>query len=93
MDARLESALDVSNYMVTLNNQKRLLKEQYKENLVHYHSGGQFTVTNELISFCHTLAASQTETILVDDNDIPVEIEDLASFIKEILDVYFVAVN
>jgi hypothetical protein len=52
MDERLEKALDISNYMVTLNNQKRLLKEQYAENLVFYHNGGQFTITQELISFC-----------------------------------------
>ena len=55
MDERLEKALDMSNYMVTLNNQKRLLKEQYKENLIYYFNGGQFTVTQDLISFCQCL--------------------------------------
>ena len=33
MDEKLEKALDISNYMITLNNQKRLLKEKYYENL------------------------------------------------------------
>ena len=32
MDERLKKALDISNYMVTLNNQKRLLKEKFYEN-------------------------------------------------------------
>ncbi len=31
MDERLEKALDFSNYMVTLNNQKRLLAEQFDQ--------------------------------------------------------------
>ena len=31
MDEKLEQALDISNLMVTMNNQKRLLKEKYKE--------------------------------------------------------------
>ena len=51
MDQRLEKALDFSNYMVTLNNQKRVLTEQFKQDIIHYYCGGQFTVTQELISF------------------------------------------
>ena len=31
MDERLVSALDFSNYMITLNNQKRILREQYQK--------------------------------------------------------------
>ena len=31
MDERLKKALDFSNYMVTLNNQKRVLKEKFFE--------------------------------------------------------------
>ena len=34
MDERLEKALDISNYMVTLNNPTRLLKEQYSKILL-----------------------------------------------------------
>jgi hypothetical protein len=94
MDERLEKALDVSNYMVVLNNQKRLLKEQYYENTVYYHNGGQFTITKELISFCQSLIdMHQTETILIDDNDIPVEIEDLKTFSQELCTNYFEAAN
>ena len=36
MDERLKKALDFSNYMVALNNQKRLLTEKYQENLKFY---------------------------------------------------------
>jgi hypothetical protein len=52
MDDKLKKALDFSNYMITLDNQKRILKEQYQDNLTHYFNGGKFTVTQQLISFC-----------------------------------------
>lgn len=94
MDERLQKALDISNYMVTLNNQKRILKEQYQENLVHYFGGGQFTITQELISFCQSLISmNQTGTILIDDNGMPVEIEDLEDFAQSIYSKYFEAAN
>jgi len=94
MDERLQKALDVSNYMFTLNNQKRLLKEKYKENLVYYFNGGQFTITKELISFCQSLLAmEQTATILVDDNDLPIEVEDLNNFSSDLYTRYFEASN
>jgi len=94
MDERLSKALNFSNYMVTLNNQKRLLKEQHQENLVYYHNGGQFKVTQQLVSFCQSLLAmEQTSTILVDDNDIPVEVTDLESFTSSVVSKYFEATN
>jgi tRNA splicing endonuclease len=94
MDERLEQALDISNLMVTMNNQKRLLKEQYQENLIYYFNGGQFTVTQQLISFCQSLLAmEQTRTVLTDDNDMPVEIEDLQTFSTEIISNYYEASN
>lgn len=94
MDEKLKQALDFSHYMITLNNQKRVLKEQFQNDIVHYFNGGQFTVKQELISFCQSLIAlKQTETILVDDNGIPVEIEDLFTFTKDIVGVYFQAAN
>lgn len=94
MDERLEKALDISNYMVTLNNQKRLLREQYQENLVYYYNGGQFAITQELLAFCRSLISmEQTTTILIDDNDMPVEIADLESFSSEVYSQYFEASN
>lgn len=94
MDERLQKALDMSNYMFVFNNQKRLLKEQYQENLVHYHNGGQFTISQELISFCQTLLTmNQTSTILIDDSDLPVEIENLSTFTSELHSKYFEASN
>lgn len=94
MDERLQKALDHSNYMITLNNQKRLLTAQYRENLVYYYNGGQFTVTQELVSFCQSLVnMEQSDTILIDDNDLPILVENLDKFTSEIYTKYFEASN
>jgi len=95
MDERLEKALEISNYMVTLNNQKRLLKEKYYEDLLHFENGCQFTITKELITFVGTMVSSgnDTDIVLIDDNDTPTAITDLVKFYDDILDVYFSASN
>lgn len=94
MDERLQKALDFSNYMVTLNNQKRVLQEKFYQDIIFYFKGGQFTVDKTLLSFCQTLLQNhQTTAVLVDDNDIPVEVKDLEKFQEDILDVYFTASN
>lgn len=94
MDDKLKTALDFSNYMITLDNQKRVLKEGYEQDLVYFFNGGRFTVTQGLVSFVQSLLnLQQTSTILVDDNDIPVAIEDLQSFADNIVSVYWEATN
>jgi len=90
MDERLEKALEFSNYMTTLNNQRRIIHEQFLETCVHYLNGGKFSVNRDLITFCHTLLNNdQTSTILIDDNDTPIEVQDLQEFLDNILDIYF----
>ena len=94
MDERLERALEFSNFMITLENQKRILKEKYKENLIFYYNRGQFTVNKEFISFVQTLLSfKQTESVIVDDNEEPIEINDLKAFMLEVTNVYFKATN
>jgi hypothetical protein len=94
MDERLEKALDFSNFMVTMNNQKRLLKEKYFEDLLYYTNGCQFSVTKELITFVGLLVDKGVEeAVLTDDNDIPTNISNLETFYDDILDVYFTASN
>jgi hypothetical protein len=95
MDERLEKALDFSNYMVTLNNQKRALKEKFHEDLLYFTSGCQFSVTKELITFVGLLVdrGNDQDVVLTDDNDIPVSIENLNKFFDDILDTYFSAAN
>ena len=94
MDERLEKALDFSNYMLTLNNQKRLLAEKYQESLIHFYSGSQFTITRELITFVSIMvSAEQDEIIITDDNNIPCMVENLEDFYSEIINKYTTASN
>lgn len=95
MDERLEKALDFSNYMVTLNNQKRVLKEKFREQTVYYYLGGQFTVSKQLITFVSMLVeqGNDEDIVLVDDNETPIMIANLSDFQAEILNTYFTAAN
>lgn len=94
MDQRLEKALEFSNYMTTLNNQRRLLHEKHLENTIHYINGGKFSVTLELINFFNMLVQRQQETVvLIDDNKTPIEIENVEEFLETILDIYFTNTN
>jgi hypothetical protein len=80
--------------MITLTNQKRILLEQYNNDLTYYFNSGQFTVSQQLVSFCQSLLAlKQIDTVLVDDNGLPIEIEDLEKFTKDIVNVYVKASN
>ena len=94
MDERLEKALDFSNFMITLNNQKRVYKEKYQQDIIYYFNGCQFTVDKELICFCKIMMLQEQDSIvLIDDNSRPVEIEDLENFYNDILSVYHQASN
>ena len=89
MDERLEKALDFSNYMLTLNNQKRLLAQKYQEELIHFYDGSQFTVTRELITFVSAMVSvNQDEVVITDDNNIPCLVEELENFYSEIINKY-----
>ena len=94
MDERLEKALEFGNFTKTLNDQRRLLNEKYKEDLIFFHQGAQFTVTQTLLSFVSMLLQTgNTVSIIVDDNNIPVRIDDLKKFNEDILDLYTSASN
>jgi|TARA_R110000796_G_scaffold246545_1_gene371385 hypothetical protein len=94
MDERLEKALDFSNYMLTLSNQKRLLSEKYQESLIHFYNGSQFTITRELITFVSAMqSADQDEVVIADDNNIPCLVEDISTFYGEIINSYMSASN
>jgi len=95
MDERLEKALDFANFMVTLNNQKRSLREKYYTECVYYHNGGSFSISKDLITFVKTLIdlGNTDQVVLIDNNDLPVRIENLNQFLDDIIDQYFIASN
>lgn len=95
MDERLEKAFSVANYMATLSNQKRLIKEELDQKLVYYTNGGSFKVDQTLISFTKTvLDLGHTEDVVfLDVNQMPIVIDNVLDFLNNIVNVYFEAVN
>lgn len=87
MDKRLERALEHSNLMVTLNNQKNILKQKFYSDRIFYCNGGKFTVTKELIAFVKVA----TPDVIDDDNCTPIEVDD--KFYEKILTVYNEAIT
>jgi len=88
MDSSLEKALKFSNYMATLDNQKRIILEKFQEQTVYYFNGGQFTVDLTLLSYVNILLSSTSTGVLLDDKKIPILVTDLAKFYQDIFDTY-----
>ena len=81
MDEALEKALDFSNFTSTLNSQKRILHEKYLDELVMYSNNGRFIISKEILNFCFMLVSTNiNKTVLIDDNQTPIEINDVEEF-------------
>lgn len=94
MDEQLQKAYDIANYMTTLASQKRIAFEEYQQQTVYFYNGATFKISRELINFVKTLIdLKQTDAVLIDDNNLPVDIDDLKKFLENILNVYTLAVN
>lgn len=94
MDDRLKQALHFSNYMLTLNNQKRILKEKFKNSTTYYFNGGQFKLNRELIVYVTQLCNDNIDSkVLIDENNIPIIVAPLQNFLEVITDKYNTAVN
>lgn len=93
MDERLEKAFQTANFMATLSNQRRAALEEFNQSLIFYTKGSSFTITRELISFVKTLLDLdyKENVVLIDDNNIPVSIENLQEFQKQIVNQYYQA--
>jgi len=94
VDERIEKAFQTANFMATLSNLRKTALEEYKQSLVYYFQGSSFTVSRELIVFVHTLTElGNTESIILDDNNIPLNVTNLKEFLTNILNVYGLATN
>lgn len=94
MDERIEKAFQTANFMATLSNLRKTALEEYQQSLIYYSQGSSFTVTRELIVFVHTLIElGNTESIILDDNYIPLKITNLQEFLDNLQDLYKQATN
>lgn len=93
MDERLEKALEFSNYTLTLNNQKRNIKNRVAQlQLVHYNSG-VFVANQETIAFVKTLIDldKTKDVILIDSKDNPVQVSNIKELLEKLVDQYISA--
>lgn len=94
MEERLQKALEFANYRQTLNNQLHKSKTKAEGLLIFAKNGGNFKVGQELICFLDYLVRSgMNEATLLDANNIPVQIQDIPSFLKEVTTRYFEVAN
>lgn len=95
MDERTEKAFQVANYFATLSSQKKVILEEFNQKLIHYQNGGTFKITRELIAFVKLMLdrGIDTDVMLLDDNNIPIKIDNLAEFYETIFSSYFEAIN
>lgn len=94
LDGRLEEALQMSNYRITLANQLDMARWKLKEQLTISINGGTFNINPTLITFVHMhIAESASSIVLIDVNENPIEINDLPTFLEQLKDTYHEALN
>jgi hypothetical protein len=71
LDQQLEAALSFAQYQTTLNQQRRLLKEQFETDTVVAYNGGLFKVTQEWLA-----SIDKESNWILDMNRNPVMIAD-----------------
>jgi len=92
MDERLQQALEHANYRQTLGIERKRLKDKALAELVIAYNGGIFTVDRTLIGFINSIK-DYGSAVILDDNEYPVEIEDLEAFSSKVLSAYFEVTN
>lgn len=94
MDQRLNDALEFSNYRLTLANHKKNLRLRAEALQVVSHAGGMFRADTALITWLDLVIRSGAEQyVLIDQNDQPVLITDLAVLKDRLFDAYTKSMN
>jgi hypothetical protein len=94
MDDKLKSALEFSNYRLTLNNQKLNLKQRMNTMLTIGYMSSLFTAKIELLNFVKQLLDLNVERyIFLDDNENPVLVTNIKEFHEKLFSAYTEALN
>ena len=92
MDERLQKALDFSNYTLTLNNQKRNIKNRVQQLQLVHHNAGVFIANQETIAFIKTMIdLKHTSGVLIDSKTNPVKLSDYKELLEKLVDQYISA--
>lgn len=94
MNERLEKALEFANYRQTLAIQLHKVKTRIEGLLIIAKNGGSFQINQELICFLDYLARTGvTQASILDRNNIPVQINNIQDFLREVTTRYFEVTN
>lgn len=94
MDERLERALEFANYRITIENQKATAQRRLNTMLVFHYNNGVFSADSTTISFVAALIAAGIQTsIVLDNKNNPIEIENLKEFQDQLISTYHIALN
>jgi hypothetical protein len=94
MEDRLSKALEFANYRQTLNNRLHKTKLKIEGLLSIAKNGGLFKINHELICFLDYLERSGSECVtILDCNNIPISIDNIPEFLKEVRVRYFEVTN
>lgn len=95
MQDQLKKALEFANYRQTFSIQRKILKEKISAKLTLGHNGGLFCIDRPLLTFMEMLLSKgrTSGVVLLDINETPILIEDLAAFRDQCFARYFEAIN
>ena len=95
MEERIEKAFAVANFMATLSNQRRIILEEFNQQLVYYSNCGTFKVSPDLITFAKLAIdlGHTTNVPFVDANNLPIIIPNVQDFFDDIVGIYFEKIN
>lgn len=84
MDTQLEKALELSNSLETISNQRDQALSKFNQNKIFYYNGGTFVADLVLLSAVSSLREVEGTHVFVDINNIPIEVVDLEEFLFEV---------
>jgi hypothetical protein len=94
MDQRLKEALEYSNYRLTLATYKKNILLRAEAIQLISEAGGMFKSTENLILWTDYLVRSGiAQYVLIDINDQPILVKDLASFKDKLVDAHAKSMN
>jgi hypothetical protein len=92
MDERLEQALEFSNYALTINNQKRNIRNRVAQLQIVHYVGGVFLADHTTISFVKTLIdMKHTKFIIIDNKNNPITVKNIKELLEKLIEAYISA--
>ena len=93
MEDGIKEIIQFAEFRTVLANQMNILKETMKSKLVIHENGGTFLITPAFIGYVAALMSQSNSNYLLDENNTPIQIEDLKKFNEKVLSHYADVMN